>query len=177
MDAADESLAQRIAQALKSALNWRLQIRRLSMRFVRWATLAVALGCSGVHAANLGAPAAKSSDMGKAQTQIEQNDWPAAVARLEKYVKDNPKDADGFNLLGYSLRQLKRYPEAIQHYNEALRLDPQHRGAHDYLGQAYVQLKEMDKARELLASLEKICGLQCEQYLSLKKAIDNAAKH
>ena len=146
------------------------------MRFVAWATFMAAFAFTFCHAANLGAPPAKGSDMGKAQTQIEQKDWPAAVARLEKYVKDNPNDADGFNLLGYSLRQLKRYPEAIQHYKEALRLDPQHRGAHDYLGQAYVQLKELDKARELLASLDKICGAQCEQYLSLKKAIDQSDK-
>jgi tetratricopeptide (TPR) repeat protein len=140
------------------------------------AVLSTALMLSSAQAANLGAPPVKGSDMGKAQTQIEQKDWPAAVARLEKYVKDNPTDPDGFNLLGYSLRQLKRYPEAIQNYKEALRLDPQHRGAHDYLGQAYVQLKELDKAKELLASLEKICGLQCEQYIDLKKAIDKADK-
>ena len=127
-------------------------------------------------AANLGAPSPKGSDMGQAQSQIEQKDWPAAVARLEKYVKDNPTDPDGFNLLGYSLRQLKRYPEAIQNYKEALRLDPQHRGAHDYLGQAYVQLQELDKAKALLASLEHICGQQCEQYISLRKAIDKAGK-
>lgn len=146
------------------------------MRFITLATLSVAFSFSLAHAANLGAPPVKGSDMGKAQAQIEQKDWPAAVARLEKYVKENPTDPDGFNLLGYSLRQLKRYPEAIQNYKEALRLDPQHRGAHDYLGQAYVQLKEMDKAKELLASLEKICGPQCEQYIDLKKAIDKADK-
>jgi Flp pilus assembly protein TadD len=146
------------------------------MRFVSHALLTTALCLTAAQAANLGAPAPAGSDMGKAKTQIEQKDWPAAVARLEKYVKDNPSDPDGFNLLGYSLRQLKRYPEAIQNYKEALRLDPQHRGAHNYLGLAYVQLKEMDKARELLASLEKICGPQCEQYLELKKAIDKAEK-
>lgn len=140
------------------------------------ALLAAVAWWSGAQAANLGAPAPAGSDMGKAKAQIEQNDWPAAVARLEKYVKDNPSDPDGFNLLGYSLRQLKRYPEAIQHYKEALRLDPQHRGALDYLGQAYVQLKELDKAKELLASLDKICGPQCEQYLELKKAIAKAEK-
>lgn len=146
------------------------------MRFVSWATLAIAFSITLSQAANLGAPAAAGSDKNKAQTHVDQNDWPAAVARLEKYTKDKPNDADGFNLLGYSLRQLKRYPEAIQNYKEALRLDPQHRGAHEYLGQAYVQLKEMDQARALLASLEKICGLQCEQYLALKKAIDQADK-
>jgi cytochrome c-type biogenesis protein CcmH/NrfG len=90
---------------------------------------------------------------------------------LEKFVKANPNNADGFNLLGYSLRNNKRYPEAILNYKEALRIDPNHRGAHEYLGQAYVQTKQLDKAKELLASLEKICGTQCEEYIDLKKAI------
>ena len=126
--------------------------------------------------ANLGGPSPAGSDLDKAKTQIEQKDWSASVAKLEKYVKANPNDAEGFTLLGYSLRNAKRYPEAIQSYLEALRLDPQHRGAHEYLGQAYVQTKEWDKAKALLDSLEKICGLQCEQYLSLKTAIDKAAK-
>jgi Flp pilus assembly protein TadD len=147
MDVVDESAAHRTSQTIK-ALNCGSDFRRPHMRLATWATWTVAISCSLAHAANLGKPAPTGSDKGQAQTHIEQNDWPAAVARLEKYVKENPNDADGFNLLGYSLRQLKRYPEAIQHYNEALRLDPQHRGAHEYLGQAYVQLKELDKARE-----------------------------
>jgi len=127
-------------------------------------------------AANLGGAAPAGSELGQAQSQIEKKDWAASIAKMEKYVKANPNDAEGFNLLGYSLRNAKRYPEAIQNYQEALRLDPQHRGAHEYLGQAYVQLKELEKAKALLDSLEKICGIQCEQYLDLKKAINNASK-
>jgi cytochrome c-type biogenesis protein CcmH/NrfG len=102
---------------------------------------------------------------------IAKKDWSSAVASLEKFVKTNPNNADGFNLLGFSLRNSKRYPEAIFNYKEALRIDPNHRGAHEYLGQTYVQTKQIDKAKELLASLEKICGPQCEEYLDLKKAI------
>lgn len=110
-------------------------------------------------------------DLETAKTLIAKKDWPSAIASLEKFVKANPNDADGFNLLGYSLRNSKRYSEAIFNYKEALRIDPNHRGAHEYLGQAYVQTKQLDKAKELLASLEKICGTQCEEYIDLKKAI------
>ena len=115
-------------------------------------------------------------DLGAAKSLIDKKDWPAAIASLEKFVKANPNDADGFNLLGFSLRNAKRYPEAIFNYKEALRIDPNHRGAHEYLGQTYVQTKQLDKAKELLASLEKICGVQCEEYLDLKKSIDKAKK-
>ena len=48
------------------------------------------------------------------------------------------------------MRHNRRYPEAIFNYKEALRIDPNHRGAHEYLGQAYVQTKQLDKAKEKL---------------------------
>lgn len=115
-------------------------------------------------------------DLETAKTLIAKKDWSGAISSLEKFVKANPNNADGFNLLGFSLRNSKRYPEAIFNYKEALRIDPNHRGAHEYLGQTYVQTKELDKAKELLASLEKICGLKCEEYLDLKKAIDKVKK-
>ena len=115
-------------------------------------------------------------DLESAKALIAKKDWGSAVTSLEKFVKANPNNADGFNLLGFSLRNIKRYPEAIFNYKEALRIDPNHRGAHEYLGQTYVQTKQIDKAKELLASLEKICGLQCEEYLDLKKSIDKFKK-
>ena len=131
-----------------------------------------ALSLQFAQAADTSGPSAGGSDLGNAKAQIEKKDWPGAISTLEKFVKANPNDADGYNLLGYSLRNAKRYPEAVFNYKEALRIDPQHRGAHEYLGMAYVQTKEIAKAKELLVSLEKICGLKCEEYIDLKKAID-----
>ena len=131
-----------------------------------------ALSLHFAQAADVSGPSSAGSDLGNAKAQIEKKDWPGAISTLEKFVKANPNDADGYNLLGYSLRNAKRYPEAIFNYKEALRIDPQHRGAHEYLGVAYVQTKEIAKAKELLVSLEKICGLKCEEYVDLKKAID-----
>ena len=125
-------------------------------------------------AADISGPAEVGSDLGTAKSHIEKKDWSGAIDMLEKFVKANPSNADGYNLFGYSLRNAKRYSEAIFNYKEALRIDPQHRGAHEYLGIAYVQNKELPKARDLLVSLEKICGQQCEEYKDLKKAIVKA---
>lgn len=129
-----------------------------------------------IQAADISGPAEAGSDLGAAKSQIEKKDWSAAISTLEKFVKANPNNADGYNLLGFSLRNAKRYPEAIFNYKEALRIDPQHRGAHEYLGVAYIQNKELPKAKELLVSLEKICGQQCEEYQDLKKALAKAEK-
>jgi hypothetical protein len=39
-----------------------------------------------------------------------------------------------------------------------LRIDPNHKGAHEYIGQAYLKAGQPDKAAEHLARLEQICG-------------------
>jgi tetratricopeptide (TPR) repeat protein len=118
------------------------------------------------------APAAVDTEMQAARAQIAKKDWAAAVKTLEPYTKANAKSADGFNLLGYSYRNLKRYDESLVAYKQALTLDPKHKGAHEYSGIAYIQMGQPAKAREHLAALEKICTFSCEEYRDLKKALD-----
>ena len=47
-----------------------------------------------------------------------------------------------------------------------------HLGAHEYIGEAYLALGELGKAKEHLARLNKLCFLGCEQYRDLKKAVE-----
>ena len=118
------------------------------------------------------APAAVDTEMQAARAQIAKKDWAAAVKTLEPYTKANAKSADGFNLLGYSYRNLKRFDESLVAYKQALTLDPKHRGAHEYIGIAYIQMGQPTKAREHLAALDKICTFSCEEYRDLKKALE-----
>ncbi len=118
------------------------------------------------------APAAVDTEMQAARAQIAKKDWAAAVKTLEPYTKANAKSADGFNLLGYSYRNLKRFDESLVAYKQALTLDPKHRGAHEYIGMAYIQMGQPAKAREHLAALDKICTFSCEEYRDLKKALE-----
>ena len=118
------------------------------------------------------APAAVDKEMQTARAQISKKDWTAAVATLEPYTKTNAKSADRFNLLGYSYRNLKRYDESLVAYKQALTLDPNHKGAHEYIGIAYVQMGQPAKAREHLAALDKICTFSCEEYRDLKRALE-----
>jgi hypothetical protein len=57
------------------------------------------------------------------------------------------------------------------HYEQALRIDPRHRGAHEYIGEAYLMVDDLAKAREHLAVLDKLCILPCEEYTDLKEAV------
>jgi DNA-binding SARP family transcriptional activator len=59
----------------------------------------------------------------------------------------------------------------FKHYTEALRLDPRHRGAHEYIGEAYLMVGNLAKAREHLAALDKLCFFTCAEYRDLKRAI------
>ncbi len=95
---------------------------------------------------------------------------------MEGFTRANPANADGFNLLGYGLRNLKSYDESLVAYKQALKLDPKHRGAHEYIGVAYVQMGQLGKAKEHLDALDKICFFACEEYRDLKKAYEAASK-
>lgn len=115
-------------------------------------------------------------DLARAQALIKRKEWTPAVQVLEGFTRSNPGNADGFNLLGYSYRNLKRMDEAFTAYNQALKLNPSHRGAHEYMGIAYIQVGQLAKAKEHLDALDKICTFGCEEFRDLKKALEEANK-
>jgi cytochrome c-type biogenesis protein CcmH/NrfG len=100
-------------------------------------------------------------------------DWPAAAAAMKEAVAAKPDNADYHNLYAYSLRKggTQDMDQVFKHYNEALRLDPKHRGAHEYLGEAYLQVGNVAKAKDELAALDKLCFFGCSEYSELKTAI------
>jgi len=61
---------------------------------------------------------------------------------------------------------------AFKYYNEALRIDPDHRGAHEYIGEAYLMVNNLPKAEEHLSRLNKLCFFPCSEYTELKKAVE-----
>jgi tetratricopeptide (TPR) repeat protein len=99
-----------------------------------------------------------------------------AVQALNAYTRANPQSADGYNRLGYSYRHLQRYNEPLDAYQRALAINPKHRGAHEYIGEAYLALGRLDKAREHLEALDRLCFFPCEEYSDLKKAYEAALR-
>jgi len=144
------------------------------MYILRFLLIASLFASTIVFAADTSPPSPKDAELEKAKAAIARKDWAIAQAVLEPYTASNPRSADGFNLLGYSLRNQKKYDESLIAYKQALTLDPKHRGAHEYIGIAYIQMGQLDKAKEHLASLDKICAFSCEEYRDLKKAIAEA---
>jgi len=105
---------------------------------------------------------------------IEAKDYKAAVGHLTKAVQEEPKSADAHNMLGYSYRKVGTFDKSMEHYQTALKLDSNHRSAHEYLGELYLDMNQPENAEKQLAALKRACPFfgKCEEYDDLKKAID-----
>ena len=102
---------------------------------------------------------------------LRAEDWNGAIAALELAALRDPSNADIQNYIGYAYRRLRQLGPAMQHYQQALMLNPRHRSAHEHLGELYLVLGEPAKAQQQLATLENICLIPCEEYDDLKRAI------
>jgi len=61
-------------------------------------------------------------------------------------------------LLGYSYRKLGNTAKAFKHYRIALRINPKHGGANEYLEELYLETGQLANAVERLAVLDKACS-------------------
>jgi len=100
-------------------------------------------------------------------------DWGAAAGVMKEAVAAKPDNSDYHSLYAYALRKggTPDMDQVFMHYNEALRLDPKNRGAHEYLGEAYLMVGNVSKAKDELAALDKLCFFSCSEYSDLKNAI------
>ena len=110
-------------------------------------------------------------DIDKAKAAIQDKDWGKAIELLNVAVARDDRNAEAYNLLGYSERMRGNLDAAFNYYEQALTLDPEHRGAHEYIGEAYLMVGNLPKAEEHLAKLDKICFFPCEEYSDLETAI------
>jgi Flp pilus assembly protein TadD len=146
--------------------------------FIRFMTLVVGLAvCQSLALADMREPKEKSEspNIVAGRKAIEAKDYKAAVGHLTKAVQEEPKNADAHNMLGYSYRKVGTFDKSMEHYQTALKLDSNHRSAHEYLGELYLDMNQPDNAEKQLASLKRACPFfgKCEEYEDLKKAIDS----
>ncbi len=141
-------------------------------------SLAIILGLTTLSAARAAdtesspAKAVASADYQAGKAAVEAKQWTLAADHFRRATLQDPKNADAWNMLGYSSRWAGKYSEAFDAYARALALEPFHRGANSYLGVAYVRTDDLIKARAQLAKLESICGNKdCDEYKLLDKAI------
>jgi tetratricopeptide (TPR) repeat protein len=118
---------------------------------------------------------ADAPDLSSVRAKIKAKDFRGALAELTPLLETH-QHADVYNLMGFSLRKIGDYKQAYTFYQKALDFDVVHKGAHEYLGELYVETGQMEKAREQLAVLRKICPGGCEELSDLEAAVAAAPK-
>jgi len=103
---------------------------------------------------------------------IKANEYAKAIPLLEGVVSREDKNADAYNWLAYATRKTGKLAASLPLYQKALAIDPKHKGAHEYIGEAYLMLDNLPKAKEHLSTLNSLCFITCGEYRDLKRAVD-----
>ena len=104
------------------------------------------------------------------------------LIRLEKFAEAHEslkfirvltpsKEADKYNLLGFTARKSGDLNAAAEYYKKALEINPKHIQALEYQGELYLQLGEMEKAKKNLEKIKTICWFICKEKKMLEQAI------
>jgi tetratricopeptide (TPR) repeat protein len=113
---------------------------------------------------------------------FELTEYAYALAKADRYQEaidvldllNNPDTARALNYRGYATRKLGRTDEGIGYYLKSVALDPHYPQVREYLGEAYVIQGKFDLAKDQLATIEKLCGSDCEYYEDLANALAQA---
>lgn len=112
----------------------------------------------------------KTDEFAVGRKAIDAKNWTLAIDSFKKVVSENPKNADAYNLLGFSHRALGKFDDAFAAYDKALAIDPKHKGALEYSGMGYLKTNQKAKAEAQLVKLKVICAT-CTETTSLAKAV------
>jgi predicted Zn-dependent protease len=111
------------------------------------------------------------SDYSVAVRLIKHEQYSDAIPHLLMALADKPNDADILNYLGYTKRMTGDFPASLSYYQRALAQKPDHRGAHEYLGELYLQMHDLPSAQKELDTLASLCPSGCDERDTLAKAI------
>ena len=106
---------------------------------------------------------------------FDAGDWLGATEDFAQAIESGADNADTYNLLAYSYRRLGQLDLAFANYARALELNPRHRGAHEYIGEAYLLVGNPTEAAAHFSALKEICG-NCNEAMKLRKALKRYAQ-
>ena len=142
------------------------------MSFIKAVLVGLSLtACLSVHAGDSSPAEVVPAWLLDARKAVKAKNFDKAISVLQ--AANQTSSADWNNLMGYSQR--KKEPADLDaaelHYQEALKIDPKHKGALEYYGQLLLLRSDLPGAEQLLARLDKACFISCEEYRDLKQAI------
>jgi tetratricopeptide (TPR) repeat protein len=101
--------------------------------------------------------------------QAKAGDHAASLATLR--AAPDQADPRVQTMIGFALRKLGRVDEAMPYYLRAVATRPNATTTRQYLGEAYLQMGDVTRAREQLAEIGRLCGTVCEDYTLLSAEI------
>ena len=140
-----------------------------------FAIAALALPLWAIAAPDSGLPAGPTvgERIATAHKAVAAKDWKRAMSELNVALREEPRNPEVHNLLGFTYRMQpqRNLPKSYEHYNIALQLNPGHKAALEYLGEAYLMDGKPEEAEKTLVRLEGVCGRNCPEYQELAQAI------
>ena len=128
-------------------------------------------GGGGSYGGGLSGGTASFDDYTVALRLIKHQQYAEAIPHLNLALADKPHSADILNYLGFTHRMTGDYAGSLEYYKRALAIDPNHRGAHEYLGELYLQMNDLASAQNELTTLASLCPSGCDEKDVLTKAI------
>ena len=99
-------------------------------------------------------------------------DYAGAIVILSTLGQDEHPDVA--NLIGFANRKLGRTEDARTWYEKALAADPNHSRTWQYYGMWHLERGDRAKAEQHLERIQLICGQGCEEYTSLRDALNGS---
>ncbi len=118
---------------------------------------------------------ASSILLDKGIAELESKRYAEAIKLFEQAVTANPHNARAFSYLGRSYQEVGDKDRAYKYYDIAMSIDPGELKALSWSGEIDAEDGELNLAGEKLAKLERLCGVGCPEYVSLKAALDASA--
>ena len=105
----------------------------------------------------------------KVKMKKQKKRYERALKLLVKANKEKPNQPDTLNYLGFTSRKLGDFKKGEEYYLLGLKIDPNHNGINEYLGELYFVTNRVDLAKERLSVLK---NCKCEEYKDLKEIIE-----
>ena len=127
----------------------------------KWVLIAAALIASGAVGFTI-LKQVTGTDPSEAVTTPQQPEKSASIATLEAKLKDNPNDAEGWRMLGWSLFETGKFAEAAQAYKRATQIEPKKGEYWSSLGEALVLAGKGDVPPDAKAAFDTALQLDAK---------------
>lgn len=93
-------------------------------------------------------------DLEAGKDKNAQKKFKHALESAQEAVHLDAKYYEAWNAIGYASRKLGKYDDALKAYETCLDIKPDYAPAREYLGEAYIELGQIEKARVQLVMLD-----------------------